>query len=345
MVPTIASAATAAPGAPIRIQAAKPAVEGMPRQLDAAICSQGPVGTVTEADGTKRTIMLTAAHCTMALGDGWEPTSEVFVPRPEGDELIGYREAHRLEETHTGDFSSDLVNFSLGADWAVVELEEGVSTSRLATSVDADGRSQGAGVTLTGIRDYRNLRKNEISADNFGQRICKEGTTSGRSCGWQLFRSQNSVFSYGLDYLDGDSGGVNYDPNTGEVIGMTAAAFGPIGHSQTADAALQAAYGIPDGKVNERFTLAESTEAHDEYRTVSHDAQETNEWLRNNGESQVDKQPAPQTDVPSQVPAAATPASLANQASAQAAAGDVAGLSQTAEQAAALAAAHFPKLP
>lgn len=355
-VSATASAATAAPGAPIRIQAAIPLIENMPRQLDAAICTQGPVGTVIDTDGTARTVMLTAAHCTLGLDDGWEPTSEVFVPRPQGDELIGYREAYRIDESETGDFVEDVANFSLGADWAVVELEEGVTTSRLAYSVDSHGRPQGEGVVLTGIRDYRDLGHHQISADNFGQPICKEGTTSGRSCGVQLFRSKDSVFSYGLDYQHGDSGGINYDPDTGEAIGMTAAAYGPIGHAQAADAALQGAYGIPDGEVNERFTLAESTEPHDEYRTVAADGNETAAWMEANAPA-PEPEPAP-APAPVQVPAAAAidaaaaqldnfhgqAQQLADQAANQVAAGDLAGLEATAGQAAQTVNGHIDAL-
>lgn len=346
--PVTASAATAAPGAPIRIHSVTPAIEGMPRQLDAATCSQGPVGTVQNADGTTSEVMLTAAHCLTGFGDGWEPTSEVFAPLPAGDALIGYRDSHRIGDTETGDLAQDFLNLGLGPDWAVVKLEDGVSTTRTSDSVDLHGRSHGEGVALTGVRDYRDLRYRELSVDNFGQPICKDGTTSGRSCGVQLFRSQDSVYSYGLNYLHGDSGGINYDPDTREAIGMSVAAIGPIGQAQAADATLQEAYEIPDGQVNERFALAESAEPHDEFRTVGEDAQASQAWIEHNAPQEA-APPAEEADAGVNVfdeaagewaNAQSDAQQLADQASGQAVNGDVAGLESTAEQAAQTAAGY-----
>ncbi|WP_150114466.1 hypothetical protein [Corynebacterium oculi] len=123
-------------------------------------------------------------------------------------------------------------------DWGTVELEPGVTTTRLSDSVDMYGNSHGEPVELTGVRDYEDLGFWEVSADNFGQPICKDGNTSGRSCGVQLFRTQNGVWSAGLNYQNGDSGGVNFDPETGEALGVTSMGFGTIGRAQPIDLAI-----------------------------------------------------------------------------------------------------------
>ncbi|AWB82532.1 hypothetical protein C3B44_09355 [Corynebacterium yudongzhengii] len=283
VTPTSADAATAAPGAPIRTHPVETSLPNVPVELDAGMCSQGPVGMLTEGGQAPRPVMLTAGHCLLPMDPQWVPTHEVFVPRPDGDELIGYRGEAKLIEPRETNVVDAAIDVALGADWGVVELNPGVSTTRMAQSVDRFGNPQGPGVELTGIRDYPDLAPYQISIDNFGQPICKDGTTSGRSCGTQLFRSQHMVYSYNLNYLKGDSGGINYDPNNGEVIGMTSQAFGSVGSASTADAALQEAYGIPDGQVNDHFQLSESTEPHDtDFRTVNQDNEAGQQWAQEN---------------------------------------------------------------
>lgn len=341
-VPVAADAATAAPGAPMRVHATEPSIEDLPIELDSGMCSQGPVGTVTQADGTQSQVMLTAAHCTTALDETWIPTESVFVPRPEGDELIGHRGPHELENGETGNFGVDMVNLVTGPDWSVVNLLDGVSTTRMADSVTHAGTPTGAPVELTGIRDYQNVPRGQVSVDNFGQPICKDGNNSGRSCGYQVFRTQHAVFSYGLDYANGDSGGINYDPNNGEAIGVTSQGWGPIGRAQTADAALQDAYGIPDGQVNEHFQLSESVEPHDtNFRTLNDDDAAAADWINQN-------YPAPdfRGEFDAEVAnAQADAAKFGAELQAGVANGDFAAVESTASEAAATAEQYSHTLP
>ena len=64
------------------------------------------------------------------------------------------------------------------------------------------------------------------------------------------------MWHFGVGYESGDSGGINYDPRTGEAVGLSIIGFGPLGNSQQVDRAIEDAYGIPDGQVNEAFTPA-----------------------------------------------------------------------------------------
>lgn len=259
-------------------------MEGIPAHLDTFSCSQGPSGTVQLPDGTTKSVMVTAAHCVTSLGPGYEVAPEVYVPKMDGNHVIGYREqaSNPLVEAQPS-FAKETFDAFTVSDWSTITLLEDVPTSRVSDSIDFYGNSTADGVALTGIRDYADLGPYQVSLDNFGQPICKDGMTSGRTCGTQLARTQHAVFSWGLNYTHGDSGGNNYDPNNGEVIGVTSQAVGPIGRAQPVDAALQAAYGIPDGEVNEHFTLAESTEAHDDdFRPLAQDEAEVQEWYNEN---------------------------------------------------------------
>lgn len=345
LAPAVADAATVAPGAPIRAQAQVPSLEGMPPELDTASCSQAFAGTVERADGTRADILVTSGHCVSAMGDGFVPSPEVYAPKRDGNQLIGQREVYALEIPETGDTVGDFVGMVTGADWATVTLVPGVSTSRTSESVDQFGVASGQPVVLTGIRDYRDLAAGEVSADNLGQPVCKDGATSGRTCGTQLFRTRNSVFHVGVAYAGGDSGGINFDPNNGEVIGITTEAYGPIGRAQTADVALQDAYGIPDGQVNERFQLAESTEAHDtDFRTLGEDMAASQAWA----EANYPAQPMPdfRAAFAEEVAyAQADAAALADQATSQLATGDAAGVQATAGQAQAAAGWYSRSLP
>ncbi|OFT56922.1 hypothetical protein HMPREF3151_09525 [Corynebacterium sp. HMSC05H05] len=249
-----AAPALAAPGAPIAMLD-----EGSDSFADTARCSQGPVGTVRTPDGETKQVMVTAAHCLESKSKTVRPV--VFTPLREGGK-VGY--------PRVGDVDRQRTPFELGngelmdfyriidePDWATVRLAPGVEASGAASSVDQKGRGPSAPVAITGVKDYRNLRGDElISFDNAGQPICKDGMRTGRSCGVQMFRTQNFVWHFGVGYESGDSGGINYDPRTGEAVGLSIIGFGPLGNSQQVDRALEDAYGIPDGQVNEAFTPA-----------------------------------------------------------------------------------------
>lgn len=198
-------------------------------------------GTVTLADGTQKDILVSAGHCVYGVETVSEVGDTVYLPTPEGDVVIGHPDAGGpITVGDEEDFSLlEGMNQAFNSpDWGTVELEPGVTTTRLSDSVDMYGNSHGEPVELTGVRDYEDLGFWEVSADNFGQPICKDGNTSGRSCGVQLFRTQNGVWSAGLNYQNGDSGGVNFDPETGEALGVTSMGFGTIGRAQPIDLAI-----------------------------------------------------------------------------------------------------------
>ena len=263
--PTAAAAAPAlaAPGAPIAMLD-----DDSDSFTHTARCSQGPVGTVRTPDGQTKQVMVTAAHCLESKSKTVRPV--VFAPVREhgahgehaGNGKVGY--------PRVGDVDRQRTPFPLGngelmdfyriidePDWATVRLAPGVEASGVSSSVDQKGRGPSAPVAITGVKDYRNLRGDElISFDNAGQPICKDGMRTGRSCGVQMFRTQNFVWHFGVGYESGDSGGINYDPRTGEAVGLSIIGFGPLGNSQQVDRALEDAYGIPDGQVNEAFTPA-----------------------------------------------------------------------------------------
>ena len=67
--------------------------------------------------------------------------------------------------------------------------------------------------------------------------------------------------------MQGDSGGVNFDPNDGAVIGVTSMVLGPLGKAQPADRIIEDAYGIPDGHVNDAFTITNSTAPRADFTT------------------------------------------------------------------------------
>lgn len=256
-----AAPALAAPGAPIAMQ-----FTDSDSFTHTARCSQGPVGTVRTPDGQTKQVMVTAAHCFEVKGKTVRPT--VFAPVREHGE-VGY--------PRVGDVDKQRTPFELGngelmdfyriidePDWVTVRLAPGVEASGVSTSVDQKGRGPSAPVAITGVKDYRNLRADElISFDNAGQPICKDGMRTGRSCGVQMFRTQNFVWHFGVGYESGDSGGINYDPRTGEAVGLSIVGLGPLGNSQQVDRAVEDAYGIPDGQVNQAFTPAAPAERAD----------------------------------------------------------------------------------
>lgn len=333
-----AAAAPVAPGAPLRVAPLTPSVPGIPAEIDAFACSQGISGEVRHTDGTTQPIMLTAAHCVTSLYPELDFSPEVKVPKPDGDQRIGQRGATGGPMTDPVAMSSisDNIELFTSEDWAVVNLDPGVPTSRLSEAIDYQGTAHGEGVAMTGIRDYADVPAGQFRTDNFGQPICKDGSTSGRSCGIQLGRTQHSVFSWGLSYDNGDSGGNNFDPRTGEVIGVTSQGVGPFGRTQTADAALQAAYGIPDGRVNEHFTLPESTAPHDtDFRPLGQDTEAATTWFRDNG--YTGEQIGPNTPLNPDPAAATVLEQYTDEVLAAVEAGDVVGALSTAEEALAAA--------
>ncbi|WP_150114315.1 hypothetical protein [Corynebacterium oculi] len=166
-------------------------------------------------------------------------------------------------------------------DWGTAEINPEAEMTRVGDSVDQYGHSHGTPVVLTGVRDYRDLGEGEISFDNFGQPICKDGQTTGRTCGVQFLRTRNNIWST-TPGLPGDSGGINFDPNNGEALGTTSKTiFGVLLATQPFDVALEEAYGIPDGQVNERFELPEFTETaeqNDSVLTYNEYQQRLTEW-------------------------------------------------------------------
>ncbi|WP_018117378.1 hypothetical protein [Corynebacterium mastitidis] len=282
-----ATAAEVAPGAPMRM--ATDSFEGLAEEvplevMTTAACSQGVPGTVTLADGSQRDVLVSAGHCLYGIeGEGVETYPEVYAALPEGRRLIAQREHGDkvYPATQDGGVESVIRQFD-GPDWATAEVVDGAEMTRVADSVDQYGRRHGDPVVLTGVRDYRDLGPWEVDFDNLGQPICKDGQTSGRTCGIQLMRTSNGVWHTNLSQ-PGDSGGVNFDPTTGEAIGVTSMGFaGLLGRAQPMDVALEQAYGIPDGQVNERFALPESTQPHTPAYTLVEDLGQAVEWAEQN---------------------------------------------------------------
>ncbi|KQB86604.1 hypothetical protein [Corynebacterium lowii] len=283
----IASAAEVAPGAPMRMQT--DAYEDEPIDIPLEIqatggCSQGVPGTVTLPDGTTKNVLVSAGHCLYGIeGDGTETYPEVYAPLYDEHGLIAQRE--HGEKVYPAEDSLNAEQLAVqynGADWATAEIPEGVEATRVADSVDQYGRRHGEPVELTGVRDYRDLGPWEVSFDNFGQPICKDGQTSGRTCGVQVLRTSNGLWHTALS-LPGDSGGVNFDPNNGEALGVTSMGFyGFGGRAQPIDVAIEEVYGIPDGEVNEHFTLPESTQLHTPMYTLEEESQRKAQWAEEN---------------------------------------------------------------
>lgn len=289
--PVGATGAIAAPGAPISVREANNPtgvinIGGfdyyLPADLISSGCSQGPTGTLRTESGETIEVMLTAGHCLQSFEGESELGDTVYVPLPSGETRIGERDEIGPLQLPSADEQNVLVavNDSFNShDWATVRLDEGVNASRVSDSRDRAGRQLGQPVVLTGVQDFRTIGDMEISFDNVGQPICKDGMMSGRSCGTQIARTNHGIWSWGLSYAKGDSGGINYNPDTKQVVGVTSQGLGPLGRAQPADRALEQAYGIPDGQVNEYFSLAESTEQHAEFRPWNEREARTNELL------------------------------------------------------------------
>lgn len=214
-------------------------------------CSQGFAGTVIKDDGAAENIMVTAGHC---LDQGQKA-------------VVGFRGGLvEVGDTIAQGFIRPFVSYQYGlngiffgiphsSDWAIARLYPHIGMTRNAQSAGSNGPINSFPRALTGIRDYGDLAPGQISTDNAGQLICKDGSRSGRLCGIQIARTRDNIFHTPITIL-GDSGGAVYDPLSGQVLGTVSGSWGPVDNTQAADATLQDAYGIPDGQVNQRFHLA-----------------------------------------------------------------------------------------
>lgn len=280
-----------APGSGIKVLPEKPQtivrLDGKDYHLSprfsAWSCSQGPSGTVRTRTGEIIPVMVTAGHCIDDFTGAEKASPEIFVDTPDkGFQRIGLRDkvGRPNDDAPIEWLVDDMLN---SFDWGTVRLDKGVTASRAASSRDEFGKRQSTPVVMTGIKDYPTLVPGQIVLDNFGQPICKDGARTGRSCGTQVARTRNGIWSYGLDYLEGDSGGNNYDPRTREVIGVTSMGLGPLGRTQPADIAIETAYGIPSGQVNQHFQLAESTAVAAPQKTFPQEGAEFNAELEAQG--------------------------------------------------------------
>lgn len=294
--PAAANAVTVGPGSPIRMPEPGAVVDG-DRHVRTGMCSTSVPGTVTDADGNRHRVILTAGHCVNKEGHEGMPKSSgvIYAPAPEGDVRIGEVGPAMFFMPDDSDFEGggNLLDSMLnGSDYAFVELDEDVDATSVSRSVDEDGRVHGEGAQMTGVVDYRELQPGEVSVDNFGQPVCSDGARSGRNCGVQIFRVRNGVWA--VSRLEkGDSGGNAYDPRTNQVVGINSMAVGPVSRYQPADQALQDAYGIEDGKVNEHFQVEESTEPHSEFRTIGQDIAADEAWIAENEPEQAPSSPLP----------------------------------------------------
>lgn len=286
-----AAPAPAGPGAPMRVLPYDPAAPfgpdltvkeatglDLPTFAFTTVCSQGPVGEVRLPDGTTQRVMLTAGHCVtgdtesgILLGD------TVYAPTRGGYTRIGTIDLVHFEGQQHAPLQDALGLALKSVDWGIVVLDSATLVDGSASSLDNTNHNRSQPVPLTGVRDYRTLRPGEIAWDNFGQPICKDGSASARTCGRQVFYTADNVWHVNLNYKSGDSGGINYDPSTGQIIGMTSLGVGPVGSAQRADRALEIGYDIPDGQVNDYFTPAAPAERAD-FLSVAEEEAEMNRY-------------------------------------------------------------------
>lgn len=274
------------PGSPIRMPAEDAKIQDG-RHVRAGMCSTGVPGTVTDADGNKHRVIITAGHC---LTQGEYPgmpagTGVIYAPTPDGDVRIG-EAGPRNFPPPSDDDSTDILRVLdstlNGPDWGFIEVDDGIETTSVSQAADENGGNVGEPTQMTGIVDYKDLKPGQVSVDNFGKRACTDGTRTGRQCGYQVFRARNGVWVVALQLDKGDSGGNAYDPDTNQVIGVNSMAVGPLNRIQPADIAIQEAYGIEDGKVNDHFEVENSTEPQSEFRTISEDV----EYAREHGDEE-----------------------------------------------------------
>lgn len=304
--------ATAAPGAPMRVRPYDPEHPFGPDLPDTyeltgvrthpetftKVCSQGPIGDVALDSGGTQRVMLTSGHCVAGLSDqGVLMGQDVYAPVRGGYERVG-----TVGLVQTVNVPSGYDGLSVAArkartstDWGVVVLDPAVAVDGTAASRNRFGEDPSTPVPLTGVRDYRTLAPGEFRLDNFGQPLCKDGAIGARKCGFQLLYTSDMVWSWGLDYAPGDSGGVNFDPSNGQIVGMTSMGVGPLGAAQRADRAIEAGYGIPDGQVNEKFTPAAPGEKRADFISAAEEKAEVEQYLRDNNPTFTEEQLTPPT--------------------------------------------------
>lgn len=284
VTPAAANAVVVGPGDPIRTPMEASPWNGF-RHVNSPMCSTGVPGTVTDYYGQEHRVMLTAGHCLNSDPVSGLPivTGEVYVPTTEGDKRIGTAGAHRWE-TPPEDGGLEMIPAAFnGADYGVIVLDPDVETTAASYSIDEYGQSHGESVVMTGIQDNPDLERGEVSFDNLGKPICKDGIRTGRACGYQIFRARNGIWTVGIGVDHGDSGGNAYDPTTNEVIGVNSMVLGPVSRVQPADIAIEEAYGIPDGEVNNHFQVSDSTAQRDStYRTLDEDMTADQEYYEQN---------------------------------------------------------------
>lgn len=252
------------------------------------MCSVALTGTINGED-----TIVTAGHCLGDPGNQIDDSEEinltntVYVPDYAGEKQTGTAtKVKNPEKTYQGSIA-DPLGFGMfnETDYGFATATDDTTLTTGVYSRDEAGGNVGTLTDITGIRDYQRLDDIQLgssttptaSIDNFGQPVCKDGARTGRTCGMQLARTNNAVFTYNTHMDQGDSGGLTWDPNTKEAIGinsMTATtAFSPyvgeIGRAQPLDSAIEDAYGVEDGKVNNDFTLATDTTPRDEYMTMN----------------------------------------------------------------------------
>jgi len=306
------SPAIAAPGAPLRVRPYDPERPFGPDQPGTyemtgvhthpetftKVCSQGPIGDVALENGGTQRIMLTAGHCVAGTTDqGVLMGQDVYAPVRGGYQRVGSVGIVRTINVPSGydGLSTAARKARTSTDWGVVVLDPVAPVDGAAASRDRFGGQPSAPMPLTGVRDFRTLAPGEVRLDNFGQPLCKDGAIGARKCGVQLAYNADTVWSWGLDYAPGDSGGVNFDPSDGHIVGMTSMGIGPLGAAQRADRALEAGYDIPDGEVNEKFTPAAPAGARADFVPAMEEKTEIEQYLRDNNPTLTEEQLTPST--------------------------------------------------
>lgn len=268
------------PGDPIRIPVKDAEDIGGGVHAGTGMCSANMPGTVTDKDGNKHRVLITAGHCVDQSETPGMPSfgDTIYAPTKDGDVRIGKTGPARFNAGPSEDSTPDkwLDEMFNGSDWAFIELDDNVETTSVSESFDENGEVHGEPVELTGIVDYEDLEPGEVSVDNFGKPVCTDGNRTGRQCGVQVFRVRNGVWAVLLQLDHGDSGGMAYDPESKQVIGINSMAVGPFNRFQPADIAVEEAYGIPDGEVNDHFEPAgnpDGANRRDQYRTINEDTE------------------------------------------------------------------------
>ena len=317
--PAVAQAAPAngvvvGPGSPMRMPIeGEKVVEG--RHVGAAMCSLGVPGTIIDQNGNKQRVILTAGHCLVppSVDEEVKLTGKWYIPTREGDVLLGEKVVAtdvlaQAEAMDVEGVRALLENLFNTPDYGVIEVHPDVVTTGRSESVSEFGRVKGEPVQIVGIQDNRTLAPFEVSGDNFGQPICSDGSRSGRSCGFQLFRVRHGVWAL-MPIDNGDSGGNVYNPQTREAIGVNSMGIGPLTRAQPIDVALEETYGIPDGQVNDRFQVETNTQAHTPTRTIQEDSRFSAEQKRKEAQNEMGSTlgdlipgldlPSPQLPIPS----------------------------------------------